>query len=48
MKHLKYLAIRLAIKVACKVIAFSYNPYQAEIIQLLWNIYDLSSTFCRL
>ena len=45
MTQLKNLAHRLAIKVACKVIAFAYNPNQTEIFQLLWNIYDLSSTF---
>ncbi len=41
MKKIKDLIIRLAIKVACKTIAFSYNPNQAEIIQLLWDIYSI-------
>jgi len=45
MTQLKNLAHRLVIKVVSNVITFAYNPHQTEIFQLLWNIYDLSSTF---
>ena len=45
MTQLKNLAHRLVIKIVSNVIAFAYNPNQTEIFQLLWNIYDLSSTF---
>lgn len=41
MTSLKYLAHRLASKVVSNVIAFAYNPNQAEIIQLLWDIYEI-------
>ena len=40
MKMIKDLAYRLASKIALKVIDFAYNPNQAEIFQLLWDIYE--------
>ena len=48
MKKIMNLAHRLASMVASNMIALAYNPYQAEIFQLLWNIYDLFSTVFRL
>lgn len=41
MATLKNLAYRLLTKLASNVIAFVYNPNQAEIFQLLWNIYEI-------
>ena len=43
MKKIKYLAIRLASKVTSIVIEFAYNPNQAEIIQLLLDMYEVIS-----
>lgn len=43
MKKIKYLAIRLALKVVSNVITFVYNPNKERIFQLLWNIYDILS-----
>lgn len=43
MATLKNLAHRLLSKVASSVIAFAYNPDQAEIFQLLWNFYEVCS-----
>ena len=41
MKQLQYLAHRLAAKVVAYVISFAYNPNQAKIFQLLWDICDI-------
>jgi hypothetical protein len=41
MKQLKNLVHRLVIKIVSNVIAFAYNPNQAEIFQLLWDIYEI-------
>ena len=43
MATLKNLAHRLISKVVSSVIAFAYNPNQADIFQLLWDIYDIYS-----
>lgn len=43
MNTLKDLAHRLAIKVVTNVIALAYNPNQAEIFQLLWDMYEIFS-----
>ena len=41
MRQLNYFAHRLAAKVVSYVIAFAYNPNQAEIFQLLLDICDI-------
>ena len=41
MKKIMNLAHRLASMVASNMIALAYNPYQAEIFQLLWNMYKI-------
>lgn len=41
MKKLMNLAHRFASKVVSNVIAFAYNPDHAEIIQLMWDIYEI-------
>jgi hypothetical protein len=47
MKKIKDLAIHLATKAASNLIAFAYNPNQAEITQLLWDNYEIvTSLFC--
>ena len=43
MKRIMDLAHRLLSKLASKVIAFAYNHNQAEIFQLLWDIYEICS-----
>ena len=43
MAALKNLAHRLMSRVVSKVITFAFNPHQAEIFQLLWDIYDICS-----
>ena len=43
MTQLQYLTHRLAAKVVSYVIAFAYNPNQAEIIQLLLDMYEVIS-----
>lgn len=41
MAILKNLAHRLLSKVVSNVIAFAHNPHQAEIFELLCDIFDL-------
>ena len=41
MIQFKNLAHRLEIKIVSNVIAFAYNPNQAEIFQFLWDIYEI-------
>lgn len=43
MATLKNITHRLISMVASSVIAFAYNPNQAEIFQLLCNIYEICS-----
>lgn len=43
MATLKNLAHRLMSKVVSILISFAFNPHQAEIFQLLWDIYDICS-----
>lgn len=48
MKKIKDLAHRLASKVTSIVIEFAYNPNQAEIIQLLLDMYEVISFVIQL
>lgn len=41
MASLKNYVHRLALEVVSQVISFVYNPYQVEVLQLLWNLYEL-------
>lgn len=44
MKNLQIFVLCLLSKLALKVIALAYNPNQAIIIQLLWDIYEIAYT----